>query len=493
MSRASINTGGIVFGTDEDQRSAQEHPTDDAGMPLHILLMADLGGTGSRRETPLNERKILEINRDNFDQRFSSLNVALKLPHEHEPLCFAELDHLHPDYLYSHSGLFHQLHVLKQQLADPATFNTALQQITGEDTPVAPALFDQLLAGAQSGDSHNLLDQARDPDALIRSIVAPFIEPAEDPRAAPLIASVEQASQQALRKLMHQGGFKRLEANWRALDFLCRNIQSGAQLKLFVLDISEAELREQFNSSNDITETEIYRRTVSEPSQPGGVPYSVLLSDITLQDRVEDIRVAAGLSALAVYSDGIALISGSERIAGCESLSTTPDPRDWTHQPDTDFLQLWSVLRAEPQAESLLIAAPRFLLRLPYGAKTAPLECLAFEELDHQAPHENYLWSPGAYLAALLIANTFEQNYWDFNDRVLNQVNDLPLHIRPDEDGDPIAQAVAEIYMTDTTASALINAGLCPLRSVKNEAAVRIPQLISAASSATPVLAAISA
>ena len=40
---------------------------------------------------------------------------------------------------------------------------------------------------------------------------------------------------------------------------------------------------------------------------------------------------------------------------------------------------------------------PRFLSRLPYGAKTNPVEDFAFEEDTGAADHSRYTWSNAAY------------------------------------------------------------------------------------------------
>ncbi|MBB3167094.1 type VI secretion system contractile sheath domain-containing protein [Simiduia aestuariiviva] len=482
MTRVTMSTGGVVFGsgTGYDPEDNHRVATDDSGQPMHMIFMGDFSGRGSRGDidmASLANRPLREINRDNFDDVFAALNVRLQLPTCASPIAFEDLDDLHPDTLYRRVPLFHRLRELTAQLNNPAQFAQAAadiqswtvteapQQVTGMAIP--EGLFDRPAAKEA-----NRRGEAQDVNDFIRQIVAPFVEPKSDPRAAELTATLERVAANALRNLMHAGDFQRLEANWRSVNLLVRRLETGKNLKLFLLDVSEEELRADFSASDDITQAALYQRLISSFQMPGATPWSVLVSDVTLTDEVADVRLAAGLSALAVYADAIALVSGHERIAGCASLAQTPDVADWQHPVNAQFAKLWQALRDEPQSDSLLVAAPRFLLRLPYGARTAPIESFGFEELGADGAHGHYLWGNGAYAVALLMGQSFEQNYWDFASGLVTRLSDLPLHIYADEDGDAVAKACAEIYMTDTTAAALLTAGLCPLRSVKGDGAV---------------------
>ncbi len=62
-----------------------------------------------------------------------------------------------------------------------------------------------------------------------------------------------------------------------------------------------------------------------------------------------------------------------------------------------DMGEHWSELQQIPESSRLALALPRFLLRLPYGAKTDKIEAFSFEEmpgvLDGSPPRRvDYLW-----------------------------------------------------------------------------------------------------
>ena len=55
---------------------------------------------------------------------------------------------------------------------------------------------------------------------------------------------------------------------------------------------------------------------------------------------------------------------------------------------------------------------PRFLSRLPYGAKTSPVEEFDFEEDTGAADHSRYTWANAAYAMAVNINRSFKLYGW---------------------------------------------------------------------------------
>ena len=52
----------------------------------------------------------------------------------------------------------------------------------------------------------------------------------------------------------------------------------------------------------------------------------------------------------------------------------------------------FSALQALPAAAYLGLATPRFLMRMPYGRKTDPIDAFAFEEFTRQGGLGGMLW-----------------------------------------------------------------------------------------------------
>src|SRR5205823_5661158 len=61
--------------------------------------------------------------------------------------------------------------------------------------------------------------------------------------------------------------------------------------------------------------------------------------------------------------------------------------------------EAWAALGKMPEAGYLGLACPRFLLRLPYGAKTEPVDCFDFEEFTPKTGLRGMLWGHPAVIA----------------------------------------------------------------------------------------------
>jgi type VI secretion system protein ImpC len=170
-------------------------------------------------------------------------------------------------------------------------------------------------------------------------------------------------------------------------------------------------------------------------------------------------------------------------VLGCASLAQTPDPDDWQKAPDSTEEQAWQALRQLPEACCLGLALPRFLLRVPYGKNTDPVEQFVFEEMPEGTSHENYLWGNPAIACVYLLGRAFSHNGWDFHSGVLQEIDGLPLHVFQ-RGGESQVQPCAEAWLTDRAAEAILHKGLMPLLSVRGRDAVRLPGLLSVASPA---------
>ena len=57
-----------------------------------------------------------------------------------------------------------------------------------------------------------------------------------------MIAVVEKILREQMRAIFHHGEFQQLEPAWRSLYFLVMNAETGPKLKIYLLDVSKAEL-----------------------------------------------------------------------------------------------------------------------------------------------------------------------------------------------------------------------------------------------------------
>ena len=95
-----------------------------------------------------------------------------------------------------------------------------------------------------------------------------------------------------------------------------------------------------------------------------------------------------------------------------ESWSELGNPRDLTKIFQTPEYAAWRSLRESEDARYLGLCMPRFLARLPYGAKTDPVEEFAFEEDTEGADSEKDCWANAAYAMATNVTRAFKLYGW---------------------------------------------------------------------------------
>ena len=470
---------------------------------MHIALFGDFSGranNGSAEPGDIAKRRAIVIDRDNFEEVFTSLAVTLRLPVAEEAITFNEFDDLHPDYLYERLPLFTELRVLKRRLKKPDHFAAAAEEIrqwglyqarNRAAEPVTPAndeprielptnLLDSVLSESGAGGYENSEEDKI--DRLIKDIVAPYTREKADPDLPTLLAAVDAATRELMRKVCHTRAFQQLEAGWRAVHLLVRRLETDGQLVLHLIDIAREELLQDLAACDgDLERSGLYQLLVERNRVPGATPFAIINADYYIGDSGEDIRLASALAAAGAAIGAGVVCGGRTSLAGCRDISESADPADWNCQENAEWSAQWSILRARPEAAHLALTAPRFLLRLPFGARTSPIDSFDYEELPANGEHRYYLWGNSAYLVTLLLAQGYQRDGWSFRPGQLNTIEDFPLHVYTDAEGEEAIKPCAEVMLTDSAAARLAEAGLLPVRSIKGTPHILIPRIPSLA------------
>ena len=307
-------------------------------------------------------------------------------------------------------------------------------------------LLDSVLSGSAFTNTGGFADQ------LIRQTIAPYLEPKQHPKVPEYLDAVDLAMAQVMRKIMHAGAFQKLEATWRGLDFLQRRVDLDRHCHLHLLDAPLAEILAGFTlADGDLRMSPLCQNLFQHNA--GKTVYDVIvLDEILLADARINERLTV-LSALAEYTSALILAGGDSGFA------------DAVRGAEGEY---WGQLRKSAAADRLFVTCPRTLLRLPYGKRTAVIDSFVFEELPEPAAHDYYLWGSGAYLLLLALAQA------DGATLGACRVDNLPLHVYRDEDGDEALKPCAEIYLPEPEVAALEAAGFTVLQSVQNSNSVMV-------------------
>jgi type VI secretion system protein ImpC len=474
----------LSFGKVETSFGAAPEREADPSAPFKIAV---LGRFSAHAETdgPL---RAVRVDRDNFDEVLARLSPALNFTFKggesEVRMRFAELDDFEPDRLHERLEVFGKLRALRARLKDPASFPQVARELTASaaeapapepasSAPVSDDLFEATLAVTEAGDPGGP-GTSKLADDLVREIVAPYVVPAPDPRLAEMLDSLDKATTQLMRGLLHHPEFQALEALWRGLFFLVRRLDTGEGVQLFLVDGSKRALARDLLEGDDLSASGLGRLLVEQTiGTPGGVPYAAVLADYTFEATVEDAALMGRLAKLGAAAGTAILGGGDPHLVGCESFADAPDPVDWTFELEERAATAWSELRNLPEAGHAALVAPRFLARLPYGASTSPIDSFSFEEVDSSPHHEDYLWSNGAFAAVFGLGAAYLQSGWDLRPGQVQEIEDLPVHVF-EADGESRTQPCAEIQLVERSGERIAQGGIMTLWSVLGRDCIRI-------------------
>lgn len=474
--------------------------------PFHILLLGDWCGDGG--ESVLSRRRSVVIDRDDFDDVMRKLNVRLDLDLQNDgnllSLNFSGLEDFHPDGIFRQVSLFSELREIRQRLLNPDSFNQAARKVSSWFNLSEPERSEKTeekkdnTQETSSADSGNLLDQilskpeedlsvsaqtteSKELNELLRKLVKPHLVRIDESEQTRLLAAVDDATSNLMRLILHNKRFQSLEAAWRSLYFLLGKVETGVNLKIFLLNASKSELLSNLKSVSDLTDSFLYQCLIRETSAEtlGGESWAVIGGNYTFSLNVDDIAALIRVAKLANTAKAPFISHIKSEMSQVSSLATNPIIEEWNISVESNENKLWTTLRSVPESSYLGLALPRFLIRLPYGEDTEPLESFAFEEFTDSPNHEDYLWANPCFACILLLGQSFHRYGWQI-ERFYQDIDGLPAYFYR-EDNETFTKPCAEVLMTLDACSDILNQGLMPLLSFKDSDKIRLPRFQSVA------------
>ncbi|HET6277523.1 MAG TPA: type VI secretion system contractile sheath large subunit [Candidatus Polarisedimenticolia bacterium] len=289
-----------------------------------------------------------------------------------------------------------------------------------------------------------------------------------------MIAAIDTKLSEQVNQIMHHEEFQRLEGAWRGLHYLVNNTETDEMLKIRVLNISKKELGKTLKKFKGTAwdQSPIFKKMYEEEyGQFGGEPYGCLIGDYYFDHSPPDVELLGEIAQVAAASHAPFIAAAAPSLMQMDSWQELSNPRDLTKIFQTAEYAAWRSLREADDARYLGLAMPRFLARLPYGAKTAPVEAFDFEEETEGADHNKYTWANSAYAMAVNINRSFKEFGWCSRIRGVESggaVEGLPVHTFPTDDGGVDMKCPTEIAISDRREAELAKNGFMPLLHKKN-------------------------
>jgi len=289
-----------------------------------------------------------------------------------------------------------------------------------------------------------------------------------------MIAEIDRKLSEQINLIMHHEDFQKLEGAWRGLHHLVNNTETDEMLKIRVMSISKADLSKTLKRFKGTAwdQSPIFKKVYEEEYGTfGGAPYGLLIGDYYFDHTAPDVELLGEMSKVAASAHTPFIAAASPTVMQMGSWQELANPRDLTKIFTTPEYASWRSLRESEDSRYLGLAMPRFLARMPYGAKNNPVEQFDFEEDTGAADHARYTWANSAYAMGVNIARSFKIFGWCSRIRGIESggaVEGLPVHTFPSDDGGVDMKCPTEIAITDRREAELAKAGFMPLLHRKN-------------------------
>lgn len=276
-----------------------------------------------------------------------------------------------------------------------------------------------------------------------------------------------------LNAIMHHADFQKLEGTWRGLNYLVMNSETGAGMKIRVMNCTKKELYKSLTKSSEFDQSTIFKKIYeTEFGSPGGEPYGALIGDYEFTNHPEDIELLTQMSSVAAAAFAPFIAASSPKLFGFDDYTELSKPRDLEKIFDSIEYAKWRSFRDSEDSRFVTLTLPRTLARLPYGADTKPVEAFDYEEapvvngVPRAMNHSDYTWMNSAYVLGVRLTDAFAQHGWCTAIRGAEgggKVENLPSHVFVSDDGDSDQQCPTEIGITDRREAELSKLGFLPL------------------------------
>ena len=289
-----------------------------------------------------------------------------------------------------------------------------------------------------------------------------------------MIGALDRKLTEQVNLILHHADFQKLESAWRGLHYFVNNTETDEQLKIRVMNVSKQDLGKTLKRFKGTAwdQSPLFKKMYEEEyGQFGGEPFGCLVGDYHFDHTPPDVELLGEMSKIAASAHAPFIAGASPTVMQMESWQELANPRDLTKIFQTPEYAAWRSLRESDDARYLVMCMPRFLSRLPYGAKTNPVDGFDFEEDTAGAQHDKYSWANAAYAMATNITRSFKTWGWCSRIRGVESggaVEGLPTHTFPSDDGGVDQKCPTEIAISDRREAELSKNGFLAMVHRKN-------------------------
>ncbi|WP_115719786.1 type VI secretion system contractile sheath large subunit [Gallaecimonas mangrovi] len=284
------------------------------------------------------------------------------------------------------------------------------------------------------------------------------------------VAEIDRLLGLQLDVIMHDDDFQKLESTWRGLSYLVSRTETGAMLKLKILNASAKDLLADLTKAVEFDQSGLFKMIYEDGyGIYGGMPYSVLIGAYEFGRHPNDMTLLGKLAEVAAASHAPFIAAAYAKLFDLESFESLAKPRDLQKIFESVELASWSEFRKSEDSRYVTLTLPRVLLRLPYGPDTQPCDGLNYREIvgkeklsdaevngkkaTQLVPDASlFLWGNPAFVLAERITNAFAIYGWTAAIRGVEGgglVGGLPVFSYDSDEGDVQMVCPTQVAITD--------------------------------------------
>ena len=285
------------------------------------------------------------------------------------------------------------------------------------------------------------------------------------------VAEIDKLLTDQLNAIMHDEAFQALEASWTGLHDMVYGTETSTRLKLRLLNVTKKELLKDLETAVDHDMSVLFKKVYEEEYGTfGGYPYSVLIGDYTFGRHPQDVALLERISKVAAAAHAPFIAAAAPSLFDLKSFTELGVTRDLSKIFESAELATWRSFRSSEDSRYVSLVLPSYAARLPYGAKTKPVETFNFEEDVDGTDHSKYLWANSAYQLGLRITDAFAKYSWSTAIRGVEgggKVDGIAAHAYKTSEGDVALKCPTEVTITDRREKELSDLGFIALVNSK--------------------------
>ncbi|QMR43077.1 type VI secretion system contractile sheath large subunit (plasmid) [Klebsiella aerogenes] len=285
------------------------------------------------------------------------------------------------------------------------------------------------------------------------------------------IAELDFQISRQLDVILHHEEFQAVESIWRGLKSLVDKTDFRQNVRLELLDVSKADLRQDFEDSPEIIQSGLYKHTYNdEYDSPGGEPVAAVISAYEFDASAQDVALMRSISKVSAAAHMPFIGSAGPKFFFKDNMEQVAAIKDIGNYFDRAEYIKWQSFRQTDDSRYLGLVMPRVLGRLPYGPDTVPVRSFNYIEEVKGPDHDKYLWTNASFAFAANMVKSFINNGWCVQIRgpqAGGAVQDLPIHLYDLGTGNQV-KIPSEIMIPETREFEFANLGFIPLSYYKN-------------------------